>query len=73
MKDLVAKFSKPVALVMDPFSDTLATAKASLSLKRHRRFICCDIDGDSLDVSLPGLLLVLVRQVLDDDSYINGD
>lgn len=73
MKDLVSKFSSPGAVVMDTFCGTLSTAKACLSLHKHRKFVGCDIDSACIDASLPGLLLIFAKQCLNDDSDITVD
>lgn len=73
MKKLVAELSKSGSLVVDPFSVTLATAKACFLLNNHIRFIGCDIDLDCLDVALPGFLLVFGIQILDGYSDITVD
>ena len=72
MKDIVSKFSKPGDLVMDPFSGTCSTAKACLSLNKHRRFVGCELDENCLKQSIEGVLKVFAEQVLSDTSDIHG-
>lgn len=73
IEDLMAKFSDPRDLVMDPFSGTISKAKTCLSLRNHRWFISCDTDSECFDAALPILLQVFVKQVQHEQSYITFD
>lgn len=44
--ELISRFSKPGALVMDMFAGTFSTAIACLSLPNHRKFVGCEIRDD---------------------------
>ena len=45
MKELVAQYSRPGDIVVDPFSGTATTAVACISLPEYRAFYGCDLDG----------------------------
>ena len=46
-------------MVLDPFGGTLSVAKACLSLRRHRRCVCYDIDKDCKKYAMPTLVILL--------------
>ena len=72
MKTLVAQYSAPGGLVLDPFCGTFAVAKACLSLPQHRRCVCGDIDPACVKHGLQQLVEVFAGQVLNEESDINA-
>lgn len=73
MKDLVGKFTRGRDVVMDFCTGTYPTAKTSMLLDQHRKFVGCDLDSDLLMAAKPDLLLTFALQVLNPKSDITGD
>lgn len=72
MKTLVAQYSPPGGIVLDPFNGTFAVAKACLSLPSHRRCVCGDADPRCIQHGLLQLVEVFARQLLNEDSDITA-
>ena len=70
MKMIVSKFCPAGETVLDPFAGTYSTAKACLSLNKHRRCIVSDSDPDCMKHGLPQLVEVFATQILNDLSDI---
>ena len=70
LKTLVAQYCPPGGYVVDPFGGTFATAKACLSLPKHRVCITCDKDPECIEHALPSVVQVFAKQVLNANSDI---
>lgn len=62
MEDLENKLWKPRELLLDPFSDTFATAKMRLELPRHRHLLSCKVDSDCVTASTETLVETIAEQ-----------
>ena len=71
MMDLIEKFTKEHAIVVDPFAGTYPVFKACLKLPKHRRFIGCDIDTDCLYHVEDDLIQTYARLIISSDSDLN--
>lgn len=68
---LISKFCPPGGTVLDFCMGTGSTAKACLLAPKHFKFFGCEADDSCLLKSMPSILEVFARQILNDESDIN--
>lgn len=67
----IRKYTRPGAMVLDPYLGSGATAKSCLLLCKHRKFVGWDSDLDCALKMRPSLLRMFAEQVLCSDSDIS--
>lgn len=73
MHSTVQKFPKLGSMVFDLFVGTGTPAKDFLLENRHRKFVGCDMDSDSVEVMKPSLIKVFEEQLLNSKSDIEKE
>lgn len=72
MKSLVRNFSKAGRVVLNPFVGTFAKAAESMVVQKHHMFVELEIDAACFDATMPSIVEVLARQVINRELGIGG-
>lgn len=70
MQHLLRNFTRPVAVVPDPYLSTRATAKACLMKPQHFKFTGFESDEACVEKLMPSLLETFVRHLTGDSDIV---
>lgn len=73
LQDILRKYSKPDALVFNPYLSTGATPRACLLEHKHPKFIDCSKEKGCIREMKPSSNYVFASQALNPDSDINEE
>lgn len=72
MKSLPPKYSNTAQVLLDPYVGTFVMDKACMLVPKYLRFVGCEIEAACFDASMPSVVEIFGRHVLNDKSVNSG-